>query len=94
MVEIVNIINPMDRAIIKSFNVSKSGILKKETIIKYVASSIRASEAAIAKRIETLCNDKKYLIRPKRGDYRINPDYNFEFPEGRMTAAIAFFRIE
>lgn len=77
----------MERAIIKSFDLSDTGILKRETIIKSAKISIEANDGAIAKRIEELTKNE-YLIHTSRGHYRKNPNYIFKFiDEPRSVAA-------
>ena len=78
MTEEKKINDPMERAIIKSFDLSDTGILKRETIIKSAKISIEANEGAIAKRIEELTKNE-YLIHTSRGHYKKNPDYSFKF---------------
>ncbi len=89
MVKEVKIDDPLDILIIKSFDISKSGILKKESIIKSVKISDNASEGSISKRIEFMANPKKgknYLIRVSRSNYKRNPEIKFEYHDADANA--------
>ena len=86
----VVISNPIDKAIIKSFDKADKGILERKAIIKLAKQETNEKEPNIAKRIEKMSKNK-YLIRVDRGLYRLDTEIEFELagehlPSGEIPA--------
>ena len=81
----VVISNPIDKAIIKSFDRADKGILERKTIIKLAKQETNEKEPNIAKRIEKM-SKKEYLIRVARGLYRLDTEVEFELAGERLPS--------
>jgi hypothetical protein len=87
MTKKVMIHDRVDILILRSFDLSDTNILKKQTIVKAVKLSEDIAERTIEKRIELMADerkDKKYLIRISNGTYKRNPDLEFEYINGAI----------